>query len=64
MSRYTAPSDLDYYDEPWNKPEPCATRGCEGVCDVPAMSAFCYYCRTTALLDQAREADLKVRGAA
>ena len=44
MTRYTAASDLDYYDEPWTRPEPCATKDCDGVCDSPA-SGFCYDCR-------------------
>jgi len=45
MSRYDAASDYDYLDEPWNRPEPCATPRCEHTCDIPSLSAFCYYCR-------------------
>lgn len=52
MSRYTAMSDVDYFDEPWNKPEPCATKGCDGVCDSPS-SCFCYDCRTEELIARA-----------
>jgi hypothetical protein len=45
MGRYTAPSDRDYDDAPWARPVPCATRGCDGICDTPILSAFCYDCR-------------------
>jgi len=66
MSKYTTPSDRDYDDESWNRAEPCATKGCSGVCDIPSMSAFCYHCRCTELLKAAdsHEAEAKTRGAA
>lgn len=64
MSKYTALSDVDYFDEPWNKPEPCATKDCDGVCDSPD-SVFCYDCRCAQLIAVANEkAREKDRGAA
>ncbi len=50
-----APSDYDYTDEPWNRPEPCATLHCDNDCDIPSMSAFCYHCRLADLLARANE---------
>lgn len=47
-------SDMDYTDEPWHKPTPCATRRCDGTCDA-ADSAFCYECRNAELIAQANE---------
>jgi len=55
VSRYDAPSDYDYLDEPWHRPEPCATKGCENSCDIPSMSAFCFECRTADLIARANE---------
>jgi len=55
MSRYSSLSDVDYFDEPWNRPEPCATPHCENTCDIPSMSAFCFECRTADLIARANE---------
>lgn len=55
MSRWDAVSDLDYYDEPWDRPEPCATTGCDNACDIPASSAWCKDCRDREQLRRASE---------
>ena len=55
MSRFSAPSDLDYYGEQDPTLEHCATPGCENHCDIPMSSSWCYECRCKAVLDRARE---------
>ena len=53
MTRWSSFSSDDFNDEPWGRPEPCQTRGCAHICDVPSMSAFCYWCRMADLEQRA-----------
>lgn len=62
MSRWTADSDLDYADEPWARPERCATKGCVGVVTFPDREAFCTSCLyKRAQFDRAIKAGLPLK---
>lgn len=44
MSRYSAESDMDFYDEPFARPERCATKGCVGIVTFSDREAYCTSC--------------------
>lgn len=45
MSRWDAPSDYDYDDEPWARSERCATPGCDHDLSPLSASIYCEDCR-------------------
>lgn len=44
MSRYSAPFDLDYNDQPWDRLERCAEPGCSGLVSQGSPFIYCVSC--------------------
>ena len=44
MSRFDAPSDYDYYDEPWARETRCASPDCHNIVSSLSTSVFCQAC--------------------
>ena len=55
MSRYSAPSSDDYYGEQDGPRVRCLTLGCEGYCETPELSSWCYDCRLMELYAELRD---------
>lgn len=56
MSRWTAPSDLDYeaeYDSR-ERHEQCATAGCDGIVSIGSPFIYCVRCLAEATLAERR----------
>ena len=54
MGKWDAPSDLDYYDEPWAASTPCKTPDCSGVVSSPQWNDYCPECHQRQLDNDAR----------
>jgi phage FluMu protein Com len=66
MSKYTAPSDYDYWDEGqhYGPPVKCAVFQCPNDVDAPAINHLCYACRCKAMDQIAAEHTAQIRKSA
>lgn len=59
MSRWSAISDVDYFDEPWNRPIPCANPECDQTAEEEGW--LCRDCEREDAERAAREREQRER---